>query len=160
MLVFLVAPRVFRAPEAPAAREARRPHFVRRRASKPARALRSLRRPPHQRGLVCWRAARRVVSKPGQAPPPPTGTAAWPLLGPRPSPTALTPSPPTSLIPEPTRNFACNSPDTTSNLEFRSLELQRFQTLLKLLPIELHAAFRGQTPNTTTVTAAWPLTRN
>ena len=42
-----VAPLVFRAPEAPAAREARRPHFVRRRASKP-----------------------------GQAPPPPTGTAA------------------------------------------------------------------------------------
>ena len=46
----LVAPLVFRAPEAPAAREARRPHFVRRRASKPARALRSLRRPPHQWG--------------------------------------------------------------------------------------------------------------
>ena len=43
------APRVFRAPEAPAAREARQPHFVRRRASKP-----------------------------GQAPPPPTGTAAGP----------------------------------------------------------------------------------
>ena len=42
-----VAPLVFRAPEAPAAREARRPHFVRRRASQP-----------------------------GQAPPPPTGTAA------------------------------------------------------------------------------------
>ena len=37
------APRVFRAPEGPAAREARRPHFVRRRASKPARALRALR---------------------------------------------------------------------------------------------------------------------
>jgi len=52
------------------------PHFVRRRASKPARALRSLRRPPHQWYLVAdvW----RVVSKPGQAPPPPTGTAAWP----------------------------------------------------------------------------------
>ena len=46
--VLLVAPRVFRAPEAPAAREARRPHSVRCRASKPARALRSLRRPPHQ----------------------------------------------------------------------------------------------------------------
>ena len=47
--MLLVAPWVFRAPEAPAAREARRPHFVRRRASKP-----------------------------GQAPPPPTGTAAAP----------------------------------------------------------------------------------
>ena len=50
LMVLLVAPRVFRAPERPAAREARRPHFVRRRASKPARALRSLRRPPHQWG--------------------------------------------------------------------------------------------------------------
>ena len=47
----LVAPLVFRAPEGPAAREARRPHVVRRRASKPARALRTLRRPPHQWGL-------------------------------------------------------------------------------------------------------------
>ena len=37
--VLLVTPRVFRAPEGPAAREARRPHFVRRRASKPALAL-------------------------------------------------------------------------------------------------------------------------
>ena len=49
-----VAPLVFRAPEGPAAREARRPHFVRRRASKPARALRSLRRPPHRRCLWFW----------------------------------------------------------------------------------------------------------
>ena len=50
LLLLLVVPRVFRAPEAPAAREARQPHCVRRRASKPARALRSLRRPPHQWG--------------------------------------------------------------------------------------------------------------
>ena len=34
--------------------------------------------------------------------------------------------------------------------------MQRFQTLLELLSIELHATFRGQTPNTTTGTAAWP----
>ena len=121
-------------------------------------------RPRAVRAASC---ARRVVSKPGQAPPPPTGTAARPsgpsathghrsqahptsepshakpLLGPRRSPPALTP-----LIPEPTRNFACNSPETISNLQFRSLELQRFQTLLKLLPIELRATFRGQTRNT------------
>ena len=63
-----VAPLVFRAPEGPAAREARRPHFVRRRASKPARALRSLRRPPHQWGLrCCWRSARRLEARPGPA---------------------------------------------------------------------------------------------
>ena len=53
------------------------PHFVRRRASKPARALRSLRRPPHQWGVVAD-VARCIVSKPGQVPPPPTGTAVWP----------------------------------------------------------------------------------
>ena len=74
--VLLVAPLVFWAPEGLAAREARRPHFVRRRASKPARALRSLRRPPHQWGLVCWRVVGRVASLSGQAPPPPAGTAA------------------------------------------------------------------------------------
>ena len=51
-VLMLVAPLVFRAPEGPAAREARHPHFVRRCASKPARALRSLRRPSHRRCLV------------------------------------------------------------------------------------------------------------
>ena len=129
----LVAPRVFRAPEAPAAREARRPHFVRRRASKPARALRSLRRPPHQWGLVCWRVAWRIVSKPGQAPPPPTGTAARPHHRPRapqPGPSSSSgalhtsgawcagvwlgassrsPARPRAPAAEPTPNFACNS---------------------------------------------------
>ena len=75
----LVAPRVFRAPEAPAAREARRPHFVRRRASKPARALRSLRRPPHRRCLRCWCVAWCVVSKPSQAPPPPAALRPGPV---------------------------------------------------------------------------------
>ena len=38
-------------------------------------------------------------------------------------------------------NFACNSPTTLSNPEIRSLELHRFQTLLKLRLIELHASF-------------------
>ena len=49
----------------------------------------------------------------------------------------------TSHIPEPTPNFACNSPTTLSNHEFTTLELQRFQTLLKLYPIELCASFLG-----------------
>ena len=47
----------------------------------------------------------------------------------------------THTIPAPTPNFACNSPTTVSNLESTTLELQRFQTLLKLHPIELHATF-------------------
>ena len=59
------------------------------------------------------------------------------------------------IIAEPTPNSAYNSPTTLSNREIRSLELQHFLTLLKLLPIELHATFLGQTPNTTTVTTAW-----
>ena len=107
MLVFLVAPRVFRAPEAPAAREARRPHFVRRRASKPARALRALRRPPHLWG---WGADRRVVSKPGQAPPPPArlgnlaslGAASRSPARPRrrpPAPRQIPPAPSTPVVP-------------------------------------------------------------
>ena len=61
------------------------------------------------------------------------------------------------IIAEPTPNFACNSPETISNLEFRSLELQRFQTLLKLLPIELHATFLGVGLDTTTGTVARPI---
>ena len=36
-------------------------------AGRPRRALRSLRRPPHRRHLVCWRVA-------GRTPPPPIGT--------------------------------------------------------------------------------------
>ena len=47
----------------------------------------------------------------------------------------------TSHIPEPAPNSACNSPTTLSNPEIRLAELQRFQTLLKLHPIELHASF-------------------
>ena len=70
----LVVPLVFRAPEGPAAREARRPHFVRRRASKPARALRSLRRPPHQWGRVAgvwFGASSRSPARPRRRPPVP-----------------------------------------------------------------------------------------
>ena len=81
----LVAPRVFRAPEGPAAREARRPHFVRRRASKPARALRTLRRPPHLWGRVAVRqlyASARCPARPCHCPlapqPGPAGLASGP----------------------------------------------------------------------------------
>ena len=77
---------------------------------------RSLRRPPHRRCLVCWRVVRCVVSTPGRVP----CLDVFPIL-----------------------SFACNSPATLSNREFTTLELQRFQTLLKLHPIELHAKFGG-----------------
>ena len=77
--------------------------------------------------------ARRLEARPGpatahghrsQAPPPPAGPAS-----------ALT------HIAAELPNFACNFPTTLSNPEMRSLELQRFQTSLKLRLIELHASF-------------------
>ena len=118
--------------------------------------------------------ARRVGSKPGQAPPPPTGTAAGPFgalhaggavllcvaecVVSKPGQVAaqrhrgVTHRPRVSCptlacrIAEPTLNFARNSPATISNIEFRSLELQRFGTLLRLHPIELRATFLGAWP--------------
>ena len=48
-----------------------------------------------------------------------------------------------SHIPEPTANFACNSPESILRFELWALELQCFQTLLKLYPIELRAGFLG-----------------
>ena len=114
----------------PAAREARRPHFVRRRASKPARALRFLRHPTH-----LW----------GQAPPPPTGTAARPCSAPRLEARPCPPVPPAPYTPVGPgvlmcgsvrwreaqlwlsfNNFARNSSMAHSNFEFASWELQRF----------------------------------
>ena len=91
-------------------------------------ALRPLRCPPHQWGVVCcvwW----RVDSKPGQASPRPRA--------PQPGPGLLYVAQRwLSII-----NFACNSPVACSNIEFASLELQRFLGLLKFGPIELHAKF-------------------
>ena len=96
---------------------------------------------------------------PGQASPPPTGTAAWPRLAACPCP-PVPPAPSTPAVPvvlvcpaRPRRrpwapqltltNFARNSPVTLSNLECASLELQRFQRLLKLPSNELRASFPG-----------------
>ena len=89
------------------------------------------------------------ISKPGQAPPPPTGTAARPRRprGGLQSVGVLCVARPglphrrvlVSLTPELTTNFACNSPATISNHEFVALEFQRFLGLLKVCSIELHA---------------------
>ena len=91
-------------------------------------AHQSLRRPPHQWGLVAVRqlyASARSPARPRHHPLTPQ-----PILAP--------------LIPAPTTNFARNSPVTASSFEFRSLELQCFWALLKLQPIELRATFRRQ----------------
>ena len=125
--LLLVAPLVFRAPDGPAAREARRPHFVRRRASKPAHALRSLRCPPHRRGLSLCVARPSPAAHGYRSRAPSIAQDSHPVV--------------TSHIPEPTPNFACNSPESISRFELWALELQCFQTLLKLHQIELHASF-------------------
>ena len=52
----------------------------------------------------------------------------------------------TCRIAETAPNFARNSPATLSYIEFRSLELQRFLTMLKLCSIELRATFLGIWP--------------
>ena len=91
--------------------------------------------PSHLWGWVCWRVAGCVGSLLGQAPRTCVGTAARPRFGPTGPASAL------AHIAAELLNFACNSPTTLSNYEFTTLELQRFQTLLKLHPIELHASF-------------------
>ena len=77
-MVLLVAPLVFRAPSGPAAREiATRELRSEWSISKPARALRSLRRPPHQWARFADRFDALFWHR-GQALPPTTGTAASP----------------------------------------------------------------------------------
>ena len=89
----------------------------------PAVRAASFARPARPLAVCAASFARCVGSKPGQA----HVTC---------SPRASSP-----LIPT---NFACNSPVTISNHEFTALELQRFQTLLNLHLIELHATFVGE----------------
>ena len=73
-----------------------------------------------------------------------TGGAWCALHVTRPGP--LRPQPLRCLIAAPAINVACNSPATISNHEIAALELQRFEALLNLRPIELHARFVGSGP--------------
>ena len=116
------------------------------RAARCARGRRPAREPSAQRASLG--ASARSPARPRRRPP-----------APRPGPPVPpAPSTPVALAlrgvawcvvskpgqsPPPPSNFARNSPATLSNIEFRSLELQRFQTLLKLYPIELRATFLG-----------------
>ena len=81
------------------------------------------------------RSARRLEARPCPPVPPAPSTPAAPGVLMR-----------IHIIAEPTPNFARNSPTTLSNPGIRSLELQRFQTVLKLLLIELRATFLRQAP--------------
>ena len=86
----------------------------------------TLRRPPHQWGLVAVNSPARPCRRP-QVPQP----------GPLESQLSHTPTPEAShpalaaLIAESAPNFARNSPTTLSNFEYRSLELQRLWMVSK-----------------------------
>ena len=110
-------------------REPSAPRGLRGRAAWCARGRRPARSPSALRASLAVRAtsfARRVGSKPGQAPPPPTGTAARPR---RPCYDRLL------------NNVARNSLTRVSNVEVASLELQRFERVSKTDPWELCATF-------------------
>ena len=92
--------------------------------SKPARALRTLRRPHTGTAARTTHTPLTTNGPKNQTPPVATVVVSW--------------------FPN---NVACNSPTTFSNFEFTSLEFQRFQRLLKRQPIELHAKFRGALPH-------------
>ena len=147
-------------------------------ARRPRRELRLVRRleaRPGPAGLAAAsnRSGCLCVARPGpaaahghrsQALPPPTGTAARPCRRPRAPRPAIVTCP--RVLARRHSNFACNSRLAISNFEFISLELQRFQTLLKVHAIELHAILLsagpvahghcGQAPPPPTGTAARP----
>ena len=90
--------------------------------------------------------ARRVASKPGQAPPPPTGTAADPSGALHTSGTwcadvCLCFASKPGQVPPPPINFARNSPAACSIIEFASLELQCFWGVSKNDHDKLRAKF-------------------
>ena len=92
--------------------------------SKPARALRTLRRPHTGTAARTTHTPLTTNGPKNQTPPVATVVVSW--------------------FPN---NVACNSPTTFSNFEFTSLKFRRFQMLLKRQPIELHAEFRGALPH-------------
>ena len=141
--LWLGAPRVFRAPESRAAREiaTREPAARSGRSRSPARPRRHPRAP-----------------QPGPpVPPVPSAPVGPGVLACGPARTRCPVRPRRRLrvsrpdlacpIAEPTPNFARNSLMAPSNHEFRSLELQRFQTLLNVHPIELRATLSGAWPH-------------
>ena len=101
---------------------------------------------PARRPRSELRSAGRLEARPGRGPAGAllTGGAWCALHVTRPGP--LRPQPLRCLIAAPAINVACNSPATISNHEIAALELQRFEALLNLRPIELHARFVGSGP--------------
>ena len=161
-VLLLVAPLVFRAPEGPAAREARRPHCVRRRASKPGQAplpsINFARNSPATCSNIVFASLElqrfRVVSKNDRRKL--RARFVWArsaALGCRglargrydPDPPrtssclpSITFEAATSWLP---KNVARNSPAISSNFEFMSLGLQRFRVVSKNDRGKLRAKF-------------------
>ena len=112
--------------------------------------------PPASRPRHELRSARRLEARPGPAathghlspaPPPPTGTSARPRRHPRaPQPGPAATHGHLSLAPLSSSNFARNSPVAYSNIEFVSLELQRFRAVSKSDRGELCAKFVWRWP--------------
>ena len=104
-------------------------------------------------GRAAWCARGRRPARESSAPRASLGASprspARPCHRPR-APQPGPPAPPSQALPPPTGrsliNFACISPAAYSNIEFASLELQRFLGLLKFGPIELHAKFVWRWP--------------
>ena len=168
----LVAPRVFRAPSGPAAvcaggrRPAREPSALRASlGASPRSPARPRHRPPAPRQippapftpaalvvLVCPARPCRRPPAPRQIPPAPStpvgrgvlmcGLVCRLVVQPGPATAQVSRPDLTCRIAETVPNFARNSPATISNIEFRSLELQRFGALLNVHPIELRAKLR------------------
>ena len=104
--------------------------------------------PPSPTGAAAWPCHRPRAPLPGPPDPPvpstPVGLCRCEQPGPRHHPRAPLPGPGLLYVAQwwlSIINFACNSPVACSNIEFASLELQRFLGLLKFGPIELHAKF-------------------
>ena len=104
--------------------------------------------PPSPTGAAAWPCHRPRAPLPGPPDPPvpstPVGLCRCEQPGPRHRPRAPQPGPGLLYVAQlwlSIINFACNSPVACSNIEFASLELQRFLGLLKFGPIELHAKF-------------------
>ena len=116
--------------------------------------------PPASRPRRELRSARRLEARPGPAAAPEAasnraglGARVLALAPPPPPSTAARPTNPSGALHTggawSTINFACNSPTVLSNHELAVLEFQRFQMLLKLLSIELHASFLRPGPAVT-----------
>ena len=99
--------------------------------------------PPASRPRRELRSARRLEARPGPAAAHSRRSQASASSGALHTSGACRSGVPGQALPPTLTNFARNSPATVSNLECASLELQRFQRLLKLLSIELRASFPG-----------------